>query len=136
MRFAFEKARPAAGAHRGDRFRRRLVDREDVAARDAPRRDAIGFGALDDVDLGHPVPDVRVDRVVVVLADEEDRQLLQRREVRGLVENALVHGALAEENADDRVRFALFQREGVAERQRQGRADDGRGSDHAGAEIS
>jgi hypothetical protein len=52
------------------------------------------------------------------------------------MENALIHGALAEENADDRVRFALFQREGVAERQRQGRADDGRGSDHAGAEIS
>ena len=46
---------------------------------------------------------VRVDGVAVVLADEEDRQILQDGEVQALGEDALFGRAVAEEADDDGV---------------------------------
>jgi len=48
-----------------------------------------------------------VDGVAVVLADEEQRQALQRGEVEALGEDALLRRAVAEEAADDGVRAAV-----------------------------
>ena len=48
-----------------------------------------------------PVALARVDRVVVVLADEQDRQPLERGEVQALGEDALLGRAVAEEAGDD-----------------------------------
>jgi hypothetical protein len=68
---------------------------------------------------------------LVVLADEEDRELPDGREVQRLVEDPLAGGAVAEEAGDDLV--APLHRDGERHAGRQGElaADDRRREDHA-----
>src|SRR5262245_57165463 len=77
------------------------------------------------------VADRGIFHVKVVLADEDHRQLPYRREVQSLVEGADIGGAVAEE-ADRHVAVALVlraQRRSAGDRQM--RADDGIGAEHA-----
>src|SRR5947207_3249259 len=64
--------------------------------------DAIGAGTGAQAGAGQAIFDVRIDGVEVVLAHEQDRQLLQRGKVDALVESAFVDGAFTKEAGDDR----------------------------------
>ena len=69
--------------------------------------------------------------VAVVLADEEDRQLVQRGHVRRFVERAFVGRAVAEERNGDVLRLLEFLRERRADRDRRAAADDAVRAEHA-----
>ena len=80
------------------------------------RLDAIGARTGTEARAGHAVADVAVDRVEIVLADEQDRQLLERCEVHALVPRALVGRTFAEEAHDDRLRLLHLERQRRAHR--------------------
>src|SRR6185312_9295458 len=132
---AFEKARALALADGGDSARARLADQQGVAALDAFMGDAEDSGALARIGMRHAIPNMRVDRIVIVLAHEENGQFLQRGEVEAFVAHPLVHRALAEEAGDDRLGAPRLEREGVAHRLRDGGRYDGGGSHHMGAHV-
>ena len=95
-RLQLEQRRPVAGARAGERTRDRLLDRRDVVAVDDLARHPVAGGALGDVlDRALRAP-VGRQRELVVLADEDDRQLPRRGEVHALVHRALAGGAVAE----------------------------------------
>ena len=75
----------------------------------------------------------RVDRVAVVLADEQHGSCFSAAKFRLSCEDALFGRAVAEEADDDRVRPAQLQRVGVADRVGDGGADDGGRAHHAGS---
>jgi hypothetical protein len=74
---------------------------------------------------------VHVRLPLVVLADEEHRQVPHRREVHGLVEDPLGSRAVAEEDHRDGVRARHRERQADPRGQRELAADDGRGQHHA-----
>jgi hypothetical protein len=67
---------------------------------------SVAGGAIGDVLHGHHVPGGCRGPVEVVLAQEDDRELPDRRQVERFVEAALVAGAVAEEAEGDLVRAA------------------------------
>ena len=77
----------------------------------------------------------RVLAVAVVLAHEQRRQLVERRHVGGLVERALVAGAVAEEGDGDAVGLAVLGRERRAHRDGRPCADDAVGAEHAEVHV-
>ena len=88
-------------------------------------RRAVGGGMLD----GGHFADRRVLHVEIVLADEDHRQLPDRREIQRLVERPDIGRAVAEE-ADGYIAGALVLR-APAPQHGQMRADDGIGTHHA-----
>ena len=96
QRQALDQRRPAAGARLLDRALRLAVDGEHVGAVDDDAVEAVRLRAVGDV-LGR-VLEVRRRRVgpLVVVADEDDRQLADAGEVHPLVRVAARGGALAE----------------------------------------
>ena len=70
-----------------------------------------------------------VDRVEIVLADEQDRQLPERGEIHAFVPGAFVGCALAEEASDDRLRLLHLERQRGADGIRDARCND-RGRAH------
>ena len=86
IRLAFEQRRSRAFTRPFDRFAGRFVDRHRVHAVDDDAGHAVTGGAIGDVDDRLVVRLRRELAVAVVLADEDDRQLVQRRHVRRFVE--------------------------------------------------
>src|SRR5271169_3602101 len=102
---ALQEARPLAPPHRFDRYADPGMQRQRIAVLDQFRLDAVGARADAQARPGQTVFDMRVDGIKIVLADEQDRQLLQRSEVDALVEGPLVDSAFAEEAGHDRRRL-------------------------------
>ncbi len=129
-----ERARVAA-AHRFDHRLRAFRDPQHVAVLDALRRQAERRCAR--ADVGHVLADalVGVDRVAVVLAEEEHGQLLQRGEVQALVEDALVDRAVAEHREHHARLAAQFHRDRIADRVRDRRADHRRGAEDTRRDV-
>ena len=100
---ALEERRAPAGTRRRHRGCRGVAHREGVHPVDDLRRHAVGLRALGDVGHARDPGVRRRSTVEVVLADEDDRQLLDRGEVEPLVEGTLVGRALAEEADRDLV---------------------------------
>ena len=78
------------------RLPRGRVAAEHVAAVDHHARHAVAGRARRHRAAGHLPVERHADGVAVVLADEDDRQVMDAGEVHGLVDLALVGGALAE----------------------------------------
>ena len=124
VRQALEEERAAAGARRLEVASERVPHGDDVVPVDGVALDLVGRDHV-----AHAL-DVRVRRArrelreAVVLADEDERQLPERREVDGLVEVAGLHRAVAEEDDRDRVLALLPRGQGTSERERDVAADD------------
>ena len=103
---------------------RRVIDLEHVHAVDLFGRNVVGGDALVDFGHGGMAMNLGADGVVVVLADEQDRQPPKRRHVERFVERALVHRAVAEEADHHFGQAAHRDRIGDADRDRAGFADD------------
>ena len=80
---------------------------------------------------GRHLADRRVFHVEIVLADEDDRQFPDHREIQRLVESADIGGAVAEEADRHIARAEILRPPGGAAGDRQMRADDGVGAHHA-----
>ena len=93
-----------AGAGAFDRLAHRLVDLHHVVAVDGAAGDPVRHRALRHLVHRGRVAEGRRERVLVVLADEDEGQLPHRGEVERFVEDALVRGAVAEEGDRDPAR--------------------------------
>ena len=88
---------PSPARARAERRLDRVLHRDEVVAVDDLARHAVARGPGGDVLDGALRAPVGGQRELVVLADEDDRQLPGRREVHPLVGGALAGGAVAEE---------------------------------------
>ena len=102
----------------------RLADGDHVHAVDPVSRHAVALRLLGEVGLRRVALDRGAHPVEVVLDQEEDRQLPERRQVHRLAEVAGVGGAVAEDADGDRVFAFVLGGEGEARRDRQVAADD------------
>ena len=94
---ALDERRPLAAAHASDCCGGQLAQFEHVAVVDLVHRHAVGRHALAQP-VGRPTPsERRVDGVVIIFADKQDRQLLQRSKIQTLAEHALLGSAVAKE---------------------------------------
>ena len=89
-----QDVRALAGAAMGHRLGARRQHLEDVHAVDLAAGDVVGLAALVEIGAGRGARDRGAHAVLVVLDDEHDRQLPQRRHVEGLHHLALVGGAV------------------------------------------
>ena len=115
-----------------DRAKRGVGDDGEIVAVDDLARHGIGAGARRRrcaTAVERAIDDRH--RVLVVLADEDDRQLPDRGEVERLVESALVVGAVAEKGDRDRALSPPLGAERRADRDRQAAADDAIGAEIA-----
>ena len=124
MRQALEQKRAVTCTRLGEEAAERVPDRADVGAVDGCALDVVRRD-----DVAHAL-DVRVGRArrelgeAVVLAHEDQRQPPERREIHGLVEDASLNRAVAEEDDHYRAVAARSCREGAAQRDRDVAADD------------
>ena len=96
-RLHLEERRAAAAPRQVERAADRVLDGEHVVAVDDLTRHAVAGRAVGQI-LDRPLrAPVGGERELVVLADEDDRQLPRRSEVHPLVRRALPGGAVAEE---------------------------------------
>src|SRR5262249_57323914 len=86
-----------------DRAPQAIPHGENVHAIDRLAGDPVGLGKAPDLGLAERAVDRRPHGVAVVLTDEDHRQLPERRQIEGLVELSLRHGAVAEEAQHDLV---------------------------------
>src|SRR4051794_15350880 len=107
IRVAHQVAWPVATAGPLDQLAGILKDAEEVHAVDTDAWDPIAGGAARRVATGDAPVRTRRHGVLVVLADVHHRQLPDRGQVRGLVQDALLQCAVAEET--DRYRAGLLQ---------------------------
>ena len=125
QRQALDQRRAAALARLLDRAPRLAVDGEHVGAVDDDALEAVGLGAVGEVlDRVLEVGRRRV-RPLVVVADEDDRQLAHAGEVHRLVRVAARRGALAEPADRDAALLADPEGERAADRDRQHRRAGG-----------
>src|SRR6185503_9330430 len=123
VRQALEQERPSACPRGGEEPRERLPHLGHVVAVDRRPLDPVRRD-----DVRHPFDD-RVSRpwrelgVAVVLADEDERQRPERREVDRLHEVPRLDRAVAEEHHRDRIRAAEPRGERAPERERDGAAE-------------
>ncbi len=96
-----DQRRALAGAGALDGGARNLEHGEDVVAVDRDAGDAIGGGLAGDLGIEGRLGERRRRGVEIVLADEDDRRLLDAGEVHRLVEAAVVDRAVAEEGDAD-----------------------------------
>ena len=126
-----DQRRPFARPRPLGRLERGLGDRGEIVAVDDDAGHRIGARAVGDVGDGGRAGHRHRHRILVVLADEHDRQLPDGGDVERLVERALVVGAVAEERDRDCAGLPLLGAERRADRDRQAAADDA-----VGAEIA
>src|SRR4029079_19639879 len=98
---AFEQGRAAAAAGELDRRPCRRDDGGQVVAVDGDSRHRVCRRPIGDVGHGHRARDIHRHPVLVVFANEHDRQPPDRRHIERLVEGALVGGAVAEKHHAD-----------------------------------
>ena len=97
---ALDELRSAAAANAIERLLGRGMDLEYVHAIDLFRRDIVGGNALEHLWHRRMTVNLGADRIVVVFADEQDRQVPKTGHVQRLVESALIDGPVAEEAND------------------------------------
>ena len=119
-----DQGRPLAGAGAVYRLAQYEVDLDAVVAVHGDAGDLVGGRAVRDLGDGRGVPVGRGERVLVVLADEDYRQLPHRREVERFVEDALIRRAVAEEGHRHPIRPLQLGGEAGAGGERHGGADD------------
>src|SRR5947208_6524915 len=112
-----------------------FVDAADVVALDTPRRNPVRLSPLADVGERLPVELAGIDRVHVVLAHEDHRQLLERGEVETFVERTLVHRAIPEEVRHERGLTLNLHTVRVSDGRRYPGTHNGRRSHDAGGDI-
>jgi hypothetical protein len=132
---ALEQRGALAAARALDRRTGSLVDRYGVHPVDDHAGHAVPRGTVGDVDDRLVVRLRRVLAVAVVLAHEYDRQLVQPRHVRSLVEGAFVACAVAEERARHVRGLAELAGKGSADRDRRATAHDAVGAEHAEVHV-
>ena len=124
-----DQRRPTAAPGNGDSVGDHRADRMDVVAVNHDRRQPVRRGLVSGRARGG---DHRADRgvlhVLVVLADEQHRQLPDRREIDRLVERADVHRTVTEEADGDRIGLLDLAGPGQPARDRQVRTDNGVGA--------
>src|SRR5215217_41299 len=126
-----DQRRAVAGAGALDRLLHRAVARERVAAVHDHAGESIRLGAVGHVLDRHLLGLRHRDRIVVVLADEHDRQLVDAGEVEPLVPVALARRALAEPARRDGLLAAILRGVRDAGRVRDLRPDRARVRDDA-----
>src|SRR5262249_1318139 len=100
VRHPLEEPRPAAGAHLREYFVRAPQEAKHVVPVEPFGGHPVGLGPAVDVWLPLSAALVRVDRVAVVLAHEQDRQSLEYREGERLGEHAFFPRPVPEETDD------------------------------------
>jgi len=113
----------------------RVADRQHVHAVHALTGHAVGLGELPDLGLGERAVGRGAHRVAVVLAEEQHRQLPERRQVHRLVELPLRHGAVAEVAHDHLVAAPVLDSEADAHCDGQVRPDDRVTAEEVGALV-
>jgi hypothetical protein len=124
VRLAFEQRRPVACACAGDGGARRGDDGGQVVAVDRDARHGVRGRAVRDVGDGHRERDIHRHRVLVVLADEHDGQLPDRRHVERFVERAFVRRPVAEEDHADAIEALRLDAHAHADGDRKTAGDD------------
>ena len=104
---------------------------ENVDAVDRHRRHPVSLGPCADVARRLARGERRLHRIEVVFAEEDHRQLLQRREVEAFGRHTFFGRRVAEEHHDDAIVLLHLCRERRAGCDRNGAPDDGRGARHA-----
>src|SRR5438552_12192710 len=125
VRAHLEQRRRLVAPRALDRAPHGVTHGHDVHAVHRLGRDAVRLAELPDLRLGQRALQRGAHRVAVVLAEPDDGQLPEGREVQGLVELALGHRAIAEVAHDHLVPPAVLDREAHAGGDRQVGADDG-----------
>ena len=121
-----DEGRALAGPGAGGSLAGGLGHQFEVVAVDRDPGHAVGGAAADgEVEEAGVAMEVRAHRHPVVLDDVDDRELPEAGHVEGLVERALVHGAVAEVADADAVLAAILAGEGDACGERDVAADDG-----------
>ena len=115
---------PLAGAAVGHRLVARRLDRQHVHAVHLHAGDAEALAAAKELGLRRGPLDRGAHGVLVVFDDVDHRQLPQRGHVEGLVDLALVGGAVAEIGQRDVAALAVFEREADAGAERNLGGDD------------
>ena len=112
-----------------------LVHQLDIGAVDDHAIEPESTSALVECEIGGGAIDPRAHAILVVDADENHRQRPQRRQVHALVEDALLHGAVAIEGDRDARLFLALVGEGGSDRMRDAASDDGIGAEMAEAHV-
>ena len=113
----------------------RLGDGGEIVAVDDDARHRIGARPVGDIGDRGRARDRHRHGVLIVLADEDDRQLPDRGDVQRLVKRAFVVRAVAEKGDRDRAGPALLGAERGADGDRQAAADDAVGAEVAPGRI-
>ena len=128
---AFDEGGPLAAAQRRDRGIGFRAQFQHIAVFDAARRNSVGLDTFAQA-LRRPAPrHRRVNGVEIVLADEQDRQFVQSREVQALGEHALFGRAIAEKGHDHAIASRALERQRKADRERDRGSDHGAGAQNA-----
>ena len=112
-----------------------VVDLHHVVAVQNITGDAVAHGAVRDVLAAGGLLDIQGDGVLVVLAQEDHRQVIDGRHIDGLVERALVGGAVAEEHHGDGILVQVFLGQRGADGDGDAAAHDAVGAQHAHIHI-
>ncbi len=131
---AFEQRRTLAAAHPGNQRLGGVRDRQHIVAIGLAVGDAEGLAPFAKIE-GDLAIGGRKLAPAVGLADEQDRQLHQRRHIGALVQQALGQRAVAEERDGDVTGLLELVRECAAGRDRQPRANNAVRPQHADAHV-
>ena len=95
--FAFDKSRPASSSRTCDSFARYFVNRQSVVAVEFKAGQTIRRTAIADARIAARISERNFGRELIVLANEQHRQLPDRRHVQPFVERAVVDRSVTEE---------------------------------------
>src|SRR5207253_3960289 len=98
-----EEPGPGAGANLSRNLPEAIEKVEHIVLLDSLGGQAVSARPVANGRAPLPPALMRVDRIAIVFANKNDRQMLEHREVEALGENAFLGGAVAEEADDDGV---------------------------------
>ncbi len=130
-----DQRRAVAGAGAGHGLAHGGMHLQHVVAVDAHAGNVVGRGPVGDLLHRRGLPVGGVERVLVVLAEEDHRQLPHRGDVEGLVEEPLVLGTVPEERDHHPVGLPQALRQRGAGAQGQRGADDAVGAQDAQGQV-
>src|SRR5262249_1259005 len=125
---ALQQCRAATAAGATDGVAGRLVDRQDVVAINLDAGHTVGRPARGDIGIARRVLKRHLRRELIVLANEQDRQLPDGRQVDPLVERAIVDRPVAEEGDTNAITLQQLETVSGARCLEDARADDPAGA--------